>query len=160
MRICRVGLQLFASRDAEYYGLDASRIPICYEGSDHIKAQPADEAVLDRLHRRDRPYFLGVGIYTYNKNLAGPSPLCSAPIKRRRAGCDRTTPRRHSREITFISDDKLIDTGHITDGELRRCMNTSSHWSIPPPTRGSACRRSKPCNAVAPRSSPIMRCLS
>jgi glycosyltransferase involved in cell wall biosynthesis len=116
-----VSVSDFSRREMQkYYGLDPNRIPICYEGSDHIKAQPADDAILDRLNLRNRPYFLGVGIYAYNKNLTGTfAALQRANLKdavlvatgRRRADIHGTLP--------SISDEKLVDTGHITDGELR-----------------------------------------
>ncbi len=116
-----VSVSDFSRREMQkYYGLDASQIPICYEGSDHIKAQPADDSVIDRLNLRDRPYFLGVGIYAYNKNLTGTfTELKQANLPgavlvatgRRRADIHGT--------LAVIEDERLVDTGHISDAELR-----------------------------------------
>jgi glycosyltransferase involved in cell wall biosynthesis len=104
----------------KYYGLDPNRIPICYEGSDHILQHKPDEAILDRLKLRDRPFFLGCGIYALNKNLEG------AVEALRRAGLKdavlvATGTRRpdvHDK-IASIQDDLLVDSGQISDGELR-----------------------------------------
>lgn len=104
----------------KYYGLDPDRIPICYEGSDHILRHAPDEAILDRLKLRGRPFFLGCGIYALNKNLEG------AVEALRRAGLKDTVlvatgkrrPDVHDK-IASIKDELLVDSGQISDGELR-----------------------------------------
>jgi glycosyltransferase involved in cell wall biosynthesis len=52
------------------YGADIRKMPICYEGGDHITALPADTSVLDRLDLAGRKFFLGVGVDSANKNIA------------------------------------------------------------------------------------------
>lgn len=104
----------------KYYGLDPDRVPICYEGSDHILRHKADDSILDRLGLRDRPYFLGCGIYAKNKNLAGTfaafqkanldNAVFVATGKRRADVHDK---------VATIVDDRLIDAGLISDGQLR-----------------------------------------
>ncbi len=116
-----VSVSDFSRREMQkYYGLDASKIPICYEGSDHIKAHAPDDAILDKLNLRNRPYFLGVGIYALNKNLGGTlAALKQADLKD--AVLVATGKRRidvHDK-LAAIKDDRLVDTGHISDGELR-----------------------------------------
>jgi glycosyltransferase involved in cell wall biosynthesis len=60
------------SRDeiVKWYGADASKMPVCYEGCDHITAVAADRTVLDRLGLVGRRFFLGVGVDSANKNIA------------------------------------------------------------------------------------------
>jgi glycosyltransferase involved in cell wall biosynthesis len=52
------------------YGADIRKMPVCYEGGDHITALPADTTVLDRLDLQGRKFFLGVGVDSANKNIA------------------------------------------------------------------------------------------
>ena len=116
-----VSVSDFSRREMQkYYGLDPKKIPICYEGSDHILAHKPDDTILDKLKLRDRSYFLGVGIYALNKNLDGTlaalkkSELKNVPLV-------ATGKRRldvHSK-LAAVSDDNLVDTGHITDNQLR-----------------------------------------
>lgn len=54
---------------AKYYGIDPARIPVVYEGADHITAIAADRTILDRLGLKERPFLLGVGINSRNKNI-------------------------------------------------------------------------------------------
>lgn len=104
----------------KYYGLDPSRIPICYEGSDHILRHKPDDSILDRLGLRNRPYFLGCGIYALNKNLDG----TLAALKK--AGLNdavlvATGKRRldvHDK-IASVRDPQLIDSDLVSDSELR-----------------------------------------
>jgi len=51
------------------YGADVTRMPVCYEGGDHITAVEADYAVIDRLGIKGRRFFLGVGVDSTNKNI-------------------------------------------------------------------------------------------
>ena len=116
-----VSVSDFSRREMQkYYGLDPKRIPICYEGSDHILAHAPDDGILDKLNLRSRSYFLGVGIYALNKNLPGTlAALNKTGIKN--VPLVATGKRRldvHNK-LEMISDDSLVDTGHITDNELR-----------------------------------------
>jgi len=53
----------------KWYGADISKIPICYEGGEHIKFVTADPTALDRFRLRDKKFFLGVGVTSSNKNI-------------------------------------------------------------------------------------------
>jgi glycosyltransferase involved in cell wall biosynthesis len=53
----------------KWYGATVDAMPICCEGGDHIKATPADATVIDRLGLAGRPFFLGVGVDSANKNI-------------------------------------------------------------------------------------------
>ena len=116
-----VSVSDFSRREIQkYYGLDPSRIPLCYEGSDHIKSVEPDNRIIDRLGLSHRPFFLGVGINARNKNLPGTiAALHKANLK------DAVLIATGNRSIgvhgdtTNIHDDKVVHTGHITDRELR-----------------------------------------
>ena len=75
-RLCRraelvVTVSEFSRREiGKWYGADTGKMPICYEGSDHITAVAADPAVLSRLDLVGRKFFLGVGVDSANKNIA------------------------------------------------------------------------------------------
>jgi glycosyltransferase involved in cell wall biosynthesis len=129
-RACRradliVSVSDFSRREIQkYYGLDASRIPICYEGSDHIKAVEPDDRIIDRLGIRNRPYFLGVGINALNKNLPGTiAALNKANLKDALlVATGNRRPDVHDK-LANIRDDNVINTGHISDAELRALYN-------------------------------------
>lgn len=53
----------------KWYGADIGRIPVCFEGGEHIKNEPADTAVIDRLDLAGRKFFVGVGVDSANKNI-------------------------------------------------------------------------------------------
>lgn len=116
-----VSVSDFSRREMQkYYGLDPSRIPVCYEGSDHILAHGPDDRILDRLNLRDTPYFLGVGIYALNKNLDGTLEALKQSglqgVKLVATGKRRLDV--HNK-LAVVTDENLVDTGHITDNELR-----------------------------------------
>jgi glycosyltransferase involved in cell wall biosynthesis len=104
----------------KYYGLDPSRIPICYEGSDHILRHKPDDTILDKLNLRNRPFFLGCGIYALNKNLEGTiAALKKADIKDAvLVATGKRRPDIHDK-IASIRDDRLIDSDLISDSQLR-----------------------------------------
>jgi glycosyltransferase involved in cell wall biosynthesis len=52
----------------KWYGADISRIPICYEGGDHINAVPPDPTALERFGLHDKRFFLGVGLANSKNN--------------------------------------------------------------------------------------------
>ena len=53
----------------KWYGADIGKIPICYEGGDHITSVAADSTALDRFGLRGKKFFLGVGVVSNNKNI-------------------------------------------------------------------------------------------
>jgi glycosyltransferase involved in cell wall biosynthesis len=75
-RLCRraelvVTVSDFSRREiGKWYGADIGKMPVCYEGGDHITAVATDPAVLRRLDLVGRKFFLGVGVDSANKNIA------------------------------------------------------------------------------------------
>jgi len=65
---CTVTVSEFSRREiGKWYGVDVSKMPVCFEGGDHVAAIPADHSIIDRLGLVGRKYFLGVGMGN-NKN--------------------------------------------------------------------------------------------
>ena len=75
-RLCRradlvITVSEFSRREiGKWYGADIGKMPICYEGANHITDVAADPAVLYRLNLVGRKFFLGVGVDSANKNIA------------------------------------------------------------------------------------------
>jgi len=60
----------FSRREiGKYYGVDATNMPVCFEGGEHINHEPADNSIIDRLGIAGRKFFLGVGVDSTNKNI-------------------------------------------------------------------------------------------
>lgn len=116
-----VSVSDFSRREMQkYYGLDPKKIPICYEGSDHILRHAPDNAILDKLKLKPGQYFLGVGIYALNKNLNGVlAALKKTGLKGVPLVATGKRPLDVHNKLAAVQDDNLVDTGHITDNELR-----------------------------------------
>ncbi len=75
-RLCRradlvVTVSEFSRREiGKWYGADPAKMPVCFEGGDHITAVAADPTVLCRFDLVGRKFFLGVGVDSANKNIA------------------------------------------------------------------------------------------
>lgn len=68
---CAVTVSEFSRREiGDWYGVDVSRMPVCFEGGDHFNEVPADHSIFDRLGLSGRKFFLCVGIGK-NKNIEG-----------------------------------------------------------------------------------------
>jgi glycosyltransferase involved in cell wall biosynthesis len=116
---CAATVSEFSRGESRYYGVDAGRLPVCYEGGDHITAVPPDPSIIDRLGLRDQKFFLGVGVGK-NKNVEA---MNAAFYK---AALDDTvmvtTGRRWSRisgSESIVRSDRLRNAGYVTDPELR-----------------------------------------
>ena len=103
----------------KWFGVDVGKMPVCFEGGDHIMKFPADRSVIDRLGLGGRRYFLGVGM-SNNKN---PETLLAAFAK---AGIPNSllvfTGSREPRvnaPRTDMQTDGVCDAGYVSDGELR-----------------------------------------
>jgi glycosyltransferase involved in cell wall biosynthesis len=101
-----------------WFNVPRSRLQVCYEGGEHILANPADPSILDR-HISGR-YLLGVGMGPANKNLGLLLQAFSA------AGLDNVqlvlTGRRSGRvheTQTLEFPPNVVYVGHVTDSELR-----------------------------------------
>jgi len=66
---CTVTVSEFSRREiGKWYGVDVSKMPVCFEGGDHITQIPADYSIIDRIGLSGRKFFLGVG-GAYSKNV-------------------------------------------------------------------------------------------
>lgn len=60
----------FSSSDlAALLSLDSERIPVFYNGHEHILRAPSDDMVIEKIGLQDRPYFLFIGSPAPRKNL-------------------------------------------------------------------------------------------
>jgi glycosyltransferase involved in cell wall biosynthesis len=104
----------------KYYGADTAKMPICYEGGDHIAKVTADTAVLDRFGLRDKRYFLGVGVGSSNKNVEN----VVAAFLQAQLGDTRLvlTGKRDASvhgPLTEVHSQNVLNVGHVSDAELR-----------------------------------------
>jgi glycosyltransferase involved in cell wall biosynthesis len=104
----------------KYYGLDIGRIPVCYEGADHITATPADRSILARLDIGTRPYLLGVGIHSRNKNYeAVLAAFNQADLGDTLLVVTGSRDARLRSYSVTTGDPKVLMAGYVSDAELR-----------------------------------------
>ena len=125
-RLCRradlvVTVSDFSRQEiGKWYGADVAKMPVCFEGGDHIKAVAADERVIDRVGLRGRKFFLGVGVDPANKNIATvvaafhKAKLDDAVLVLTGAKAPKVFG-----EINQINSDDVRMVGFIPDSELR-----------------------------------------
>jgi glycosyltransferase involved in cell wall biosynthesis len=111
----------FSRREiGKYYGLDVSRMPVCYEGADHITAVPSDERILDRLLLRGQSYFLGVGINNRNKNIENIlAVFAQARLADTLLVVTGSPDARVHDYFVHLNSANARAAGHVSDGELR-----------------------------------------
>jgi len=117
---CAVTVSEFSRREiGKWYGVDVSRMPVCFEGGDHITEIPADATILDRLELHGRKFFLAVGIGD-NKNA---DAILAAFAK---AALPKTllviTGSRNFKVNGWYSEvqlDGVRQAGYVSDAELR-----------------------------------------
>ncbi len=117
---CVVTVSEFSRREiGHWYGVDVSKMPVCYEGGDHITEIAADRSVLERLSLANRKFFLGVGMGN-NKN---PNALLAAFEKAGIPNSSLVLTGAHDPKINAPRTDVLLDdvryAGYVTDPELR-----------------------------------------
>jgi glycosyltransferase involved in cell wall biosynthesis len=105
---------------AKYYGIDPARLPVIYEGADHVTAVPADRSVISRLGIEGKPFLLGVGINSRNKNIEN---AIEAFLQ---AGLGDTrfvlTGSRELRVFGYAPETthaNIVMAGYVSDAELR-----------------------------------------
>jgi len=125
-RLCRradlvVTVSEFSRREiGKWYGADIGKMPVCYEGSDHITAVAADPTVLCRLGLVGRKFFLGVGVDSANKNIA----TVVAAFHKAKLGdavlvlTGAKDPKVFG-QIDLINSDDVRTVGFVSDTELR-----------------------------------------
>lgn len=117
---CAVTVSEFSrSEIGKYYGVDVTKMPVCFEGGDHMTAVDADRSIIDKLELAGRKYLLCVGIGN-NKNV---EKLVAAFNK---AGLSDTllvlTGQRYpwvSGRFQDISTEGVRLSGYVTDPQLR-----------------------------------------
>ena len=129
---CAVTVSEFSRRElSKWYGLDEGRMPVCFEGGDHLADVTPDRSIVDRLGLADRKFFLTVGIGR-NKNVEN---LIEAF---HRAGLPDTalvlTGKRYAWNGGMINPanmDGVIQAGHVNDAELRALYEQALALTFP-----------------------------
>ena len=104
----------------KWYGADIGKIPICYEGGDHITAVPADPAALDRFGLRNKKFLLGVGVVSNNKNI----DMLLTAFRQAKFGdtlmvlTGARNDSVHGR-LSDIQSENVRTVGYVSDAELR-----------------------------------------
>jgi glycosyltransferase involved in cell wall biosynthesis len=139
---CAVTVSEFSRREiGRWYGADVSRMPVCFEGADHLTQVEPDHGVFDRLDLAGRKFFLSVGVGK-NKNT---DALVAAFEK---AQLPDTLLVLTGQRYSWISGreapqpgDGLRYAGYVTDGELRAlyeralglaCASRYEGFGLPP----------------------------
>lgn len=129
---CAVTVSEFSRCElGKWYGLDNSRMPVCFEGGDHLADVTPDRSIVDRLGLDGRQFFLTVGIGR-NKNVEN---LIEAF---HRAALPDTalvlTGKRYAWNGGMISPanmDGVIQAGHVNDAELRALYERALALTFP-----------------------------
>jgi len=104
----------------KWYGADIEKMPICYEGGDHIAAVIPDPTVLDRHDLRGRKFFLGVGVGSSNKNI---ETVLTAFLQAKLGDTLLVlTGKRDSSvhgQLTEVESENVRNFGFVSDPELR-----------------------------------------
>lgn len=110
----------FSRREiGKWYGVDVSKMPVCFEGGDHITEIPPDYSVIDRIGLTGRKFFLGIGT-SYTKNV---DTLLTAFHKASLPDTLLVFTGKDSFEICAPGSDAPMDgvraAGYVSDPELR-----------------------------------------
>lgn len=111
----------FSRREiGKWYGADISKMPICYEGGDHIAAVAPDPSAIDRLGLRGKRFFLGVGVGSKNKNV---ETVLAAFLQAKLGDTLLVlTGKRDSSvhgQVADVQSDNVHSVGYVSDQELR-----------------------------------------
>jgi len=155
-RLARRGARLLTvsafsrTRLARALSIDAQRIGVVPEGSDHLAATPVDERILQRHGLESTPFVLAVASANPTKNL----PALVAAFARREGAADvRLVIVGGGNERVFAAGGPLGDppgvirTGAVTDGELKALYERATGLLFPstyegfglPPLEAMAC---------------------
>jgi glycosyltransferase involved in cell wall biosynthesis len=103
-----------------WYGCPLSRLTVCYEGGEHILAQPSDRSVLTRAGVAPGKYLLAVGVGAAYKNL---ELLLRAFSLGRMNGIKLVVTGKRSEHVHTGTDlalpDDVVHLGYVQDSELR-----------------------------------------
>jgi glycosyltransferase involved in cell wall biosynthesis len=104
----------------KWYGADIDKIPICYEGGDHIRAVTADPTALDRFGLRDKKFLLGVGVTSSNKNIE----TVLAAFQQAKLGDTLLVLTGESSisvhgPLASVQSENVRKVGHVSDADLR-----------------------------------------
>lgn len=124
-RLCRraryaVTVSEFSRREiGRWFGVNVSKMPVCFEGGDHLINVTADHSIFDRLDLAGRKFFLCVGVGK-NKNIHG---LVAALHKTGLSDALLVTTGQRYAWISGRPNNAdaqgVCNAGYVTDAELR-----------------------------------------
>jgi glycosyltransferase involved in cell wall biosynthesis len=153
-RLCRradlaVTVSEFSRNEiGKWYGADIAKMPVCYEGCDHITSVEADPTVLDRLGLTGRKFFLGVGVDSANKNIARVvAAFHQADLGDAMLVLTGAKDPKVFGKIDLIESDRVRLVGFVPDTELRTLYENALGLIFPsfyegfglPPVEAMAC---------------------
>jgi len=117
---CAVTVSEFSRREiGRWYGVDVSRMPVCFEGGDHIAAVPSDRSIIDRLGLAGRKFFLAVGMST-NKNFEALSAaFARAALPQTQLVLTGSHDAKVNRPLGALASNGLLHAGYVSDPQLR-----------------------------------------
>jgi glycosyltransferase involved in cell wall biosynthesis len=104
----------------KWYGADTAKMPVCYEGGDHIGHVNPDASALDRFGLAGKKYFLGVGVGSSNKNI---ETVLAAFLKAQLGDTLLVLTGKRDAAVhgalTQVHSQNVRNVGHVSDAELR-----------------------------------------
>jgi glycosyltransferase involved in cell wall biosynthesis len=116
---CAVTVSEFSRREiGKWFGVDVRKMPVCFEGGEHIASVDADETIIDRLGLRGRKYFLSVGAGK-NKNVnTVTAAFVKAQLTDTLVVLTGYRQNRVNGSYQVAMAEGMLNAGYVTDGEL------------------------------------------
>jgi len=116
---------------ADVLHLDASRIPIFYNGSEHLDRIPPSLEAMDRLGLRDRTYFVALGNLTPNKNLAVALEALEQLPNALLVVIGSVNQRVFGKSLGERLSDRFVFTGRLDDANVRGLLSNATALLFP-----------------------------
>jgi glycosyltransferase involved in cell wall biosynthesis len=116
---------------ADVLKLDASRIPIFYNGSEHARRVAPSFEALERLQLRNRPYFVALGNLTINKNVAVALEAVEQLPNSILVVIGGANQRVFANPQSGHSNERVIFTGRLDDANVRGLLSNARALLFP-----------------------------
>jgi glycosyltransferase involved in cell wall biosynthesis len=116
---CTVTVSEFSRREiGKWYDVDVSKMPVCFEGGEHVVAVPPDYAIIDRLGLSGRQYFLGVGMANNKNAETVVAAFLKAALPETAVVLTGMRAFRVSGRQRDVVTDGVVNAGFVSDAEL------------------------------------------
>ncbi len=145
---CAVTVSEFSRLEiGKWYGVDVSRMPVCFEGGEHIVAVPTDNSIIDRLGLAGRKYFLGVGMGNNKNHEAIVAAFLGMNLPEARVVMTGSRADKVNAPRVDMPSQGVVDAGYVSDPELRALYEHATALVCPsryegfglPPIEAMAC---------------------